>query len=118
MSVFTEFHRQNLAKWIRARHPDFDYKTIDFESMWDSSISVSENFSAIESKLEEYGLGKTKWIKQEYKEWGQRASEWYQNEIRQQENEPQYEIEYFSLEGFQCYGFEDDGIEYAIFVKR
>lgn len=116
MSVFTEFHRQNLTRWIRARHPDIDYQTIDFESLWDSSLSVSENFSAIESKLEEYGLGNTKQTRQEYKEWEQRANEWYQNEIRQENT--QYEIEYFSLEGFQCSGFEDDGIEYAIFVKR
>lgn len=117
MSVFTEFHRQNLAKWIRARHPDFDYKTVDFESIWDSSVSVSENFSAIESKLEQYGLGNTKQTRQEYKEWEQRANEWYQNEIKQ-ESETQYEIEYFSLGGFQCYGFENDDVEYVIFARR
>lgn len=116
MVEFNDFHRMNLEKWIRARNPDMDLQSVDLSALWDGSLSMGENFNIIEQKLREYGIESDNLNKRDYKEWEQRAKEWYDDELKKYNEDPEYNPDYhadrLAIQSL-VYGTETENIEHC-----
>jgi len=44
---YHKFHKKNLTTLIKRLQPAFDEQTVDFEALWDSGLSVIENYKNI-----------------------------------------------------------------------
>lgn len=119
MPQFNAFHQRNFERWLMARHPHMDTQTIDLSSMWDSGISVSENYNQIEQRLIEMGYGNTNYTNKECKEWEERANEWYQDELQKYNESNQTES--ITIHGYvelddtlYCVGFDKEETSYVV----
>lgn len=112
---FSSFHQSNFEKWLGARHPHVDTQTIDFNSMWDSSLTVKENYNQIEQQLLELGYGNFSYSKREYNDWNERANEWYQNELGKLPEYNELDNDFLTLdENAYCIGFQKEETAYVI----
>jgi len=56
MTKFSDFHRQNLIRMVKAQDDTFDPQVFDWKGHWDSSLKPNENYHQIAEKLKQRGI--------------------------------------------------------------